>query len=145
MIGCFSWPSADRAFWLAKPFWYGSLWLSIFALVSSAQEALLEQIPERILDLSLPDGEVSALLRIALRPAPVSDSSEEAVLVVDVRLLWLWQTPVLLMSLSWVTFCVGYALYIMTPLIDGGSGGWTVERTVSLLLLYPKYSTQTLT
>ncbi|KAK7961102.1 hypothetical protein PG996_011742 [Apiospora saccharicola] len=45
VIGVFSWPGTATSFWLCPTLWYSSLFLSIFALVSSSQLRLLEPLP----------------------------------------------------------------------------------------------------
>ncbi|KAK3311775.1 hypothetical protein B0H66DRAFT_546142 [Apodospora peruviana] len=136
VIGAFSWPAITDAFWLATLLWQSSLWLSVFALISSAQDTLLEQIPDRLLDLDLSGAEVNALLRIVLKTsAETSDNDHPGNhLVADGWLIWVWQTPMMLMSLSWVAFLVGYALYIITPFINN-RGTWTVHSTTAVISL----------
>jgi len=125
--------------------WQISLWLSIFALVSSAPERLLAMIPDDILEMELSETEEAALLRIVLtRPgASLGQAGHSEDLVVDLKLLWVWQSPMMLMSLSWVTFLMGYTLYGLTPLIQHSN--WTVDCTASFPALPPPFrSTLTL-
>jgi hypothetical protein len=67
-------------------------------------------------------------------------SLDEPLLCLDRKLLWLWQSPMMLMSFSWVCFLVGYEFYLLTPLIyrDSSLTESTVRcgsRPPSILLL----------
>ncbi|KAH8747401.1 hypothetical protein BGZ57DRAFT_935655 [Hyaloscypha finlandica] len=145
VIGVFSWPDVGSSFWLARLFWNCSLWLSIFALISSAQSRLLEEFPESD-QASLAEIEVWRLLRFMLKP---STSSTAKTGLVDVEhantegeippkslgpnlwLIWLWQSPTMLMSFSWLFFLIGYEVYLLTPLIEWSS--WSGECTIAVV------------
>jgi len=132
VIGCFSWPNVDKSFWLAQLAWHISVWLSVFALVSSAQQRFLEKLPNGPHDM--PDVQVRKTLRLMLKPSStptqITDSGpDRARLEADPKMVWVWQSPLMLMSFSWVTFLVGYELYLLTPLIR--QDVWTVESTVA--------------
>ena len=107
--------------------WQSSFWLSIFSLISTAQERLLDQIHEGTLTAndSL-DVDVRPLLSLVLRPAREHGTRGKRLdtMVIDLRLLWLWQSSLMLMSMSWVSFLIGYLLYVLTPLINRDD--WTV-------------------
>jgi hypothetical protein len=133
VIGCFSWTKVDESFWLGQLFWHISFWLSIFALISSAQQRLLERLPERHCNLS--DDQIRKALPVLLKLSKPSTRDVESgchslYFEVDPKLIWVWQNPMMLMSFSWVTFLVGYELYLLTPLIHQDS--WTVESIVSV-------------
>jgi hypothetical protein len=123
-----SWSDAAETFWLANVLWQCSFFFSIFALVSSYQERLLEEIRRA--------GESNAAMDSALRVVLISSGAEDAekgekeTLRSSKRLMFLWQTPMMLMHYSWLTFLVGYELYLLTPLIR--YRGWTVQCAVSL-------------
>ena len=83
----------------------------------------------------MPDVQVRKTLRLMLKPSStptqVTDSGPDGVrLEADPKMVWVWQSPLMLMSFSWVTFLVGYELYLLTPLIR--QDVWTVESTVSI-------------
>lgn len=83
----------------------------------------------------MPDVQVRKTLRLMLKPSStptqVTDSGPDRVrLEADPKMVWVWQSPLMLMSFSWVTFLVGYELYLLTPLIR--QDVWTVESTVSI-------------
>ncbi len=83
------------------------------------------------------DRHLKNILRLLLRPMRSDgESVPGAVLLLepDVKMIWVWQTPMMLMSLSWVTFLVGYELYILTPFTEGK--GWTVESAVSFQIAW---------
>jgi hypothetical protein len=124
---------------MARLFWHCSLWLSIFSLISSSQQRLLEQIPDKIHTLS--DDELPRTLRTMLRPqrvgvsdveSGVSDIMRQPPLVVDRKMVWIWQCPLMLMSFSWVTFLLGYECLVLTPLINMKS--WNTACSVGLAL-----------
>ncbi|CAI6340598.1 unnamed protein product [Periconia digitata] len=132
VIGAKSWPDVVEAFWLARVAWNCSLFFSIMSLVSSSHERLLAQIPK--------EGDVNTQTRTAmltvLVPEKLKYSEDEQVpgapeLRVSWWLLFLWQTPMMLMHYSWVTFLVGYELYLITPLI--GLGSWTAKCTGAII------------
>lgn len=124
-IGTFSWPSATSAYWLSELFWYAGLWFSIFALVSFSQQRMIDQIPKgQLKDLPETDDKAlcRALLRLFLRPQGDQSDLEKGRhttqhLVFDWKLAFLWQYPMMMMSYSWVCFLLGYAIYLLSPLL----------------------------
>jgi len=107
--------------------------------VSSAQDRLLELLPaEKIKDMD--KNQLQKLLRLLLRPASTAqcEPGVNSLLEPGPKMFWVWQTPLMLMSLSWVAFLVGYELCILTPCIQGKT--WTVESTVNLFA-YPLFIT----
>lgn len=80
VIGCFSWPNVDKSFWLAQLAWHISVWLSVFALVSSAQQRFLEKLPNGPHDM--PDIQVRKTLRLMLKPSSTRPRSQIVVLIV---------------------------------------------------------------
>lgn len=101
------------------------------ALISSSQERLLERLPkvgEEGYDAQLQEG-----LLMVLAPCRGNAGDLEKAEVVSLRpsslLLFLWQTPLMLMHYSWLMFLVGYELYLITPLTRHAS--WTLQCTVS--------------
>lgn len=111
----------DASFWLARLFWYSSLWLSVFALVSFSQQRMLDQIhdPHHADD----DEHWKRLLHLFLRSSRRNDNADVELggggssLVPDRKLIWVWQNPMMLMSYSWALFLLGYGLYFVTSLL----------------------------
>lgn len=132
MIGVFSWPDISSSFWLCPLLWRCSFWLSVFALISSAQHRLLEQLPRCKADAEeLSKEEVKNATLLILREKRSLEARLESNLWAeeDRSLHWLWQTPMMLMSLSWVTFLVGFQAHVLSPLF--AHGPWTTEKSVS--------------
>jgi hypothetical protein len=76
---------------------------------------------------------LNKLLRLLLKPSKGDVENVPGALLLlepDFKMIWVWQTPMMLMSLSWVMFLVGYELYILTPFTQGE--GWSVESAVSM-------------
>jgi hypothetical protein len=144
--------------------WHCALWLSIFALISSVQERMLGQIPDRIHMAQGSDVDVIRLLRIVLGPERHAQNSEaiakgtkdiaaatesdieatagstEKLWKIDYFLVWVWQAPFMLMHYSWITFLVGYECHLLTPLIKAEETRWTPARWVSTLRIRPPKS-----
>jgi hypothetical protein len=99
------------------------------ALISSSQDRLLVKIPRRE-DLGMAIQE-ALLVMLVPKESKDEEKAEKTKMRRSRRLQFLWQTPLMLMHYSWVTFLVGYELYLITPLIKHGS--WTVQCTVSTL------------
>lgn len=124
VIGICSWSDIAISFWVSQTFWHCSLSFSIIALISSAHQRLLERFPstqEEADDLT--ECQLRAILRVFLRPnrprgsGDVDQERGAEAMESDGCLVWVWQTPMMLMSFSWFWFLVGYVLYIMRPLI----------------------------
>jgi uncharacterized membrane protein (DUF485 family) len=99
------------------------------SLISSSQDRLLAKVPRRKdVNMAIRD---ALLVMLVPKKAKHEEQAEKTKMRRSRRLLFLWQTPLMLMHYSWVTFLVGYELYLITPLIKHGS--WTVQCTVSIL------------
>ncbi|KAK4170957.1 hypothetical protein QBC36DRAFT_350684 [Triangularia setosa] len=123
VIGVFSWPSTERTVWIAKMLWNWSLFMSFFALISSAHQRLLRRLPEEPSDL-LSDGDLVRCLSLFLQP-PVAPGDKMFNRDISARMLWFWQCPTMLMSFSWVLFLAGYTLHILTPIFDASKAEFT--------------------
>ncbi|KAK8108514.1 A-pheromone receptor PreA [Apiospora sp. TS-2023a] len=125
VIGIFSWPDTATSFWLCPTLWYSSLFLSIFALISPSQLRLLEQLPQTTGDAgALNHEEIRRLMLTVVREDRTTERRLEegnapTSFKTDPVLTWIWQSPMMLMSYSWVLFLVGYLCYVLTPLIPG--------------------------
>ena len=136
VIGVFSWSNIGESYWLARLCWYCSFWLSIFSLLSSTQNRILDQLPKDQHEI-INEARLQLLLRIVLTSHNCHKSDLESkrtnmnyAVQSDLFMLFFWQSSFMLMSYSWAAFLVGYALYLLTPVIDVDT--WTVEQTVSL-------------
>jgi hypothetical protein len=146
VIGVFSWPTTKDGYWLAKLLWYCSFFLSTFALISSAQQRLLELIPDFNLK-NLSAAELSTLGDLVLvesvnstaakklkpcngTPDADPEHASQPQKEVSQKMIWIWQSPMMLMSWSWVFFLVGYCLYLLTPLIHGLP--WNTDSNVRM-------------
>ncbi|KAK8022094.1 hypothetical protein PG993_012861 [Apiospora rasikravindrae] len=134
VIGVFSWPGTATSFWLCPTLWYSSLWLSIFALISSSQLRLIEQLPRTTeVANSLGNEDVYRLMLSVVRRDRNNETERTLegnlppCFKADAALTWVWQSPVMLMSYSWVLFLVGYLCYIVTPLIPRS---WEATRPI---------------
>lgn len=135
----------ENSFWLARTFWYWSLFLSIFALISASSGRLLAYLPDspnsshsdthlrELLGLMLEFPREKPAKKVSMTTANASPASRQ----VDVsptkgvrswRKVFFWQNPMMLMSWSWVTLFVGLALHVLTPLIM--DNGQHVDRVV---------------
>ncbi|KAK4675227.1 hypothetical protein QC764_0075820 [Podospora pseudoanserina] len=118
VIGVFSWPSTERTVWIAKMLWNWSLFLSFFALISSAHQRLLRLLPKDPSD-ELSEADLARCLSLFLQP-PVPPGKGDRMFQrgISRRMVWFWQCPTMLMSFSWVLFLVGYTLHLLTPVFD---------------------------
>jgi hypothetical protein len=112
--------------------------LSIFTLISSSQQRLMERLPNSLAGASgMDEDRVRTLLRLALRepprkPKPAPDIEMAgpscpvtARMVHSPNLYWAWQTKIMLMSLAWLAFLTGLLCYFLTPLLsDAGVELW---------------------
>ena len=88
-------------------FWHWSLTASIFSLISSAQDRLLDEFPGEIPSADTTDTEMQGDPDIILP------------LVQGRMMFWVWQTPMMLMSYGLALFLVGYFILILAPVFDG--------------------------
>ncbi|KAH6645123.1 hypothetical protein BKA67DRAFT_542100 [Truncatella angustata] len=116
VIGVFSWPSTERTVWAAKMLWNWSLFLSTFALISSAHQRLLRYLPEKD-DEPFDERRLIEALSLFLRP-PVPRGNNTFGRRRSNKMLWFWQCPIMLMNYSWVLFLLGYTLHLLTPVFD---------------------------
>ncbi|KAK4671616.1 hypothetical protein QC764_0097070 [Podospora pseudoanserina] len=125
VIGVFSWPSTERTIWVAKMLWNWSLFLSFFALISSAHQRLLRRLPENSSD-ELSDADLAICLCLFLQPpAPPGPGDRMFHRGISRKMVWFWQCPTMLMSYSWVLFLVGYAIHLLTPVFDASLAEYT--------------------
>lgn len=142
----FSWTSIGNTHWLAILLWQCSLLASIAALISSAQQRLLNMLPSSTNCL---DSDVRRALKLVLHELPAkrvkqesSSGDEKAPYVSQVticrryrsskRIVFFWQHSLMLMSWSWVFFLSAFTIHIATPLIQHKE--WSTQSTVSFIL-----------
>jgi hypothetical protein len=93
---------------------------------------------DKISDKNMEDGDhdddaeeeeqLKQFLRFFLRPRHrlhkrnAEEEKADSMLVPDWKLAWVWQTPMMLMSFSWVCFLLGYLLFFLTPLVAQSDG-----------------------
>lgn len=126
-MGVFSWPAVENSSWIARASWYCSLTLSIWALITSAQQGnLLRSLPK----VSATDGFstkdldyiVEAILhrsksqRMARHPSGAAKSLG----LTHIVMLYVWQAPMMLMSYAWTTFLVALTVFMCKPWIKNG-------------------------
>ncbi|KAK6192896.1 hypothetical protein LQW54_013015 [Pestalotiopsis sp. IQ-011] len=153
-IAVFSWQTVENSFWLVKIFWNWSLMASIFSLISSAQQRLPGEFPEdtskdtdrdssrgRPSDSSVE--EIQALLDPVLSwPSQGDAESKPTERPLSFTMIWIWQTPMMLMSYAWLLFLLGCALHLLTPIFDCLAGDWsslTIPVGQELFLLSPVF------
>jgi hypothetical protein len=95
-------------------FWNWGLFLSLFALISSAHQRLLRYLPEKE-DQDFDDQQLEVALSLFLQPLVERSGQKRRI---SRKMLWFWQCPTMLMSYSWVFFITGYALHLLSPLFD---------------------------
>ncbi|KAK8849083.1 hypothetical protein PGQ11_015563 [Apiospora arundinis] len=140
VIGVFSWPGTATSFWLCPTLWYSSLFLSIFALISSSQLRLVEQLPRTTEEVALLSNEEIRRLMLCIGREDRKRTSERRLeegnelpcFKTDPILTWTWQSPMMLMSYSWLLFLVGYLCYVLTPLIPRDQVGTRPAVEVSI-------------
>ncbi|KAK5682671.1 hypothetical protein LTS10_005800 [Elasticomyces elasticus] len=131
IIGTFSWPGTSSSFWPSQLFWYNGLWFSIFALVSFSQQRMIDQIPTsdpKQCSNIVSQAHAQSLLHLFLKPTGGEHDIEATRgvhrrFVLDWRLAYAWQTPTMLMSYAWLSFMLGYAMYLLTPLLSVNTPG----------------------
>lgn len=154
-IGSLSWPDITTSLWAAKYFLVISLYMSIFALVSTAALRQLDYFPNTT-TAQFSEREVHAMLSLLMNfPKEVNsrvqqttgakpDTDCEAVASKWCRLRgtpsrykqYFWQISMMLMSGSWLTYLLGVTLYVLTPVtrIESWSADSVVGYTQSFSL-----------
>jgi hypothetical protein len=101
---------------------------------------MLDQIPDPNTEDGLvydDEERLKQFLRFFLRPRrklhkrDTEEGRNQSPLVPDWKLAWVWQTPMMLMSYSWVFFVLGYFMYFLTPLL-AKNDGVTMNRQIGI-------------
>lgn len=99
-------------------FWHWSLLNACFALISSVQQRFLTELPEKKDEIDAWRPCLLGVLNLALG-INHSDKTWSGPRPISCAMVWVWQTPMMLMNYSWVLFLLGYAIHILTPIFDG--------------------------
>ncbi|KAK3315431.1 hypothetical protein B0H66DRAFT_565355 [Apodospora peruviana] len=144
VIGCFSWAPKDEEHWLGPAAWYGSLVLSITAVLLSSSEAFILSAIKNAPPVSGSSSRLSQELSMILHVQnwnngdnhddddndpegrshhPVSHQGTGPVKV-DIRwnMIFTWQAPIMLLGYSIIGFFMGLVIFVCTPLYDGHDG-----------------------
>lgn len=106
--------------------------LSVFALISSAHQRLLRHLPtDKFQDFD--DAKIKLALNLFLSPPvplkiPIRDAPGKYTRQASLRMIRMWQCPVMLMSYSWALFLVGYGLRMLKPIFHTSQA--EVSKTV---------------
>jgi hypothetical protein len=113
-------------------FWNWGLFLSLFALISSAHQRLLRYLPEKV-DQDFDDQHIEVALSLFLQP-PVGQPGTKR--RISCKMLWFWQCPTMLMSYSWVFFVTGYALHLLSPVFGSSRAKSSEEVSICYWTLF---------
>jgi len=69
--------------------------------------------------------------RHGFRKRDAEEGRDDSRLVPDWKLVWVWQTPMMFMSFSWVCVIIGYFLYFLTPLL-AQSEGTAIDKAIAI-------------
>ena len=154
-IGAFSWQSIQNSMWVVFSMWYLSLVLAILSLITAAQHsALIHTLMGRD-DSFLLSGNVNirnsrAILKLVSidgkkGPASSTDTSGSSKRKTNndsadktrpsLKMIYIFQNPLMLMAYSWVTFIVGLALHVISPLRHESPSGINDRRTAIFVLV----------
>lgn len=117
--------SVDGDFWVARAMWYCSLSLSIWAIIASLQQnTLLSALPPRTVPSEVSKHDLDFVTQAILKRPPHSSlptNSRESPIPpgpASWAMLYVWQSPLMLMSYAWVMFLIALTLHVCTPLIE---------------------------
>ena len=114
-IGIFSWTNIEGTYWLAKAMFYFSLSLSLWGVITSAQQtSVVRTLWARHDD----QHQLRLKARVILRCNEASyQSKQRHRSFAELNMLYVWQCPLMLMSYGWATLLVGLTLHVCSPLI----------------------------
>ncbi|KAH7412173.1 hypothetical protein DE146DRAFT_772181 [Phaeosphaeria sp. MPI-PUGE-AT-0046c] len=124
-IGSFSWHAVQDAPWTVFSAWYLSLILAILSLITAGQHAaLIHTLPPPSNEDPAARIRAHAVLRFVAviaepqqKGAPKSPSTKKAEdATASIKMMYIWQNPIMLMAWSVVTFIVGLTLVVTSPL-----------------------------
>lgn len=107
-------------------------------MISSTQQRFLEQFPQS--EDGYNSEVIQILLELLLQPSinitfgDTENTPRQNNREISMHMLWIWQTPMMLISWSWMFFLLGLLLHILTPVIRRNE--WTMDCTVSLAHCY---------
>jgi hypothetical protein len=111
IIGIFSWNELQGAYWLARSLFYFSLSLSLWALITAAQQASIVHT----LTVEGDDAEIDRTVQIILRRK--KGAGHVAKRFAELNMLYVWQCPLMLMAYGWALLLVALTLHVCSPLI----------------------------
>ncbi|KAK7937257.1 uncharacterized protein PG986_014125 [Apiospora aurea] len=125
-VGALSWDSTDGSTWVVFASWYFSLVLSILSLITAGQHSAV------LYTLLGPGSEMSSqhvrrqtLLRLTTTTTITgkgSDDRNNETLSPSLRMIYIFQTPVMKMAWSVVMFNLGLILHVTSPLRQDSPG-----------------------
>ena len=132
VIGIFSWTNVPMTYWLAQALFYSSLSLSVWAVITASQQTTLINALRPTDKLQLE--EVYSTAQIILRFRTDLDDIEGYASSyyrgpeslgrkgwTAMNILYVWQSPLMLMSWAWFSLLVGLTLHVCSPLIAGNA------------------------
>ena len=114
-ISIFSWSGIEFTYWLATAMIYFSLLLSLWSLITAAQQkSVIHALPTSHRDPSQFRKTAQIILR---RPNsnPRIDTSRRT--FAEWNMLYVWQCPLMLMSYGWAFLLLGLTMHVCSPLI----------------------------
>ena len=127
-IGIFSWTNIPGTYWLAKAMFYFSLSLSLWGVITSAQQ---QSVVRTLWARHDDQNQLHLKARVILRcPEKGHQTKQRRKSFAEINMLYVWQCPLMLMSYGWATLLVGLTLHVCSPLIPH-SGNHERKVTVS--------------
>lgn len=132
----------QAAYWLARALFYLSLSLSLWAIVTSAQQASVI----RILSAEGRPGWACHSVQVILRRKAGGTAHRT---FAELNMLYVWQCPMMLMAHGWATLLLALTLHVCSPLIRRDSADpryvreapvRAVERTLLTILCRWRFS-----
>lgn len=140
VIGCFSWSAVDDAYWLVAALWYGTLIMSIFAiLLASSQAFIFSSLAPPSVGLGSAGDYTKYLdLILVVRDRQYVRRDREQIpahqRLPQAKMLFTWQAPMMLMGYSVIFFVGGLTVYVCTPLFRGTIPSDDTKVSPSMLL-----------
>ena len=134
VIGSFSWTATANAYWLSSAFWYCSLFLSILAILLSAQQLnVLDILSPRHTESKPLDthGQIRQCLPLLLQPLPRTGPRSVDVLGAwqpRWKMVFTWQCSIMFLSYSVCLYLAGLTIFVCTPLIRNNA--WRTDSNV---------------
>ena len=101
------------AYWLARALFYFSLSLSLWAMMTSAQQASIARVLSVNGEAHSLEHTAEIILRRRRRPQGKRGRS-----FAELNMLYVWQCPLMLMAYGWGTLLIALTLHVCSPLIE---------------------------